>query len=37
MEGEAQMGRKEMRYYDIIGDVNGCATKPTALLRELVY
>ena len=35
MEREAQMGRKEMSYYDIIGDVHGSATKLTALLGEL--
>ena len=37
MEREAQMGRKEMSYYDIIGDVHGSATKLTALLGELGY
>ena len=37
MEGEAQMERKEMVYYDIIGDVHGCATKLKALLGELGY
>jgi len=37
MEREAQMGRKEMSYYDIIGDVHGSATKLEALLGELGY
>ncbi len=31
------MGRKEMSYYDIIGDVHGSATKLTTLLGELGY
>ena len=31
------MGRKEMTYYDVIGDVHGCATKLEALLGELGY
>ena len=31
------MGRKEMSYYDIIGDVHGSATKLKALLGELGY
>ena len=37
MEGVAQMGRKEMIQYDIIGDVHGRATKLKALLGELGY
>ena len=37
MEGEAQMERKEMVYYDIIGDVHGRATKLRALLGVLGY
>jgi hypothetical protein len=37
MEEEAQMGRKEMVYYDIIGDVHGRVTKLRALLDELGY
>ena len=37
MEGVAQMGRKEMVQYDIIGDVHGRATKLKALLSELGY
>jgi hypothetical protein len=37
MEGEAQMERKEMVHYDIIGDVHGRVTKLRALLAELGY